>query len=77
MRKYHNIIKQNILDKYKGRLLDIGSGNGGDIHKWKHFRKIVCIEPDYEKIKNFKNRLSKSDIKNRVTIIQNNIYINS
>ena len=44
MKKYHNIVKQNILKNYKGKLLDIGSGNGGDIHKWKHFRKIVCVE---------------------------------
>ncbi|KAL6636187.1 hypothetical protein U3516DRAFT_732348 [Neocallimastix sp. 'constans'] len=35
--------KQNILNEYKGNLLDIGSGNGGDIHKWKHFRKIAYI----------------------------------
>ena len=44
MKKYHNMVKQNILKNYKGKLLDIGSGNGGDIHKWKHFRKIVCVE---------------------------------
>ncbi|ORX73459.1 hypothetical protein BCR32DRAFT_285619 [Anaeromyces robustus] len=73
MRKYHNIIKQNILNKYKGNLLDIGTGNGGDIHKWKHFRKIVCVEPDHEKIKILKERISKSEIKNRISIIQNTI----
>ena len=73
MRKYHNIIKQNILNKYTGNLIDIGSGNGGDLHKWKHFRRITCVEPDYEKIKNLKERVSKSDIKNRISIIQNNI----
>jgi len=43
MRKYHNRIKLNILNEYKGNLLDIGSGNGGDIHKWKNFRKITCF----------------------------------
>jgi len=73
MRKYHNIIKQNILSNYKGSLLDIGTGNGGDIHKWKNFRKIICIEPDHEKIKSLKERVSKSSIKNRITIIQNDI----
>ncbi|KAL6636091.1 hypothetical protein U3516DRAFT_848793 [Neocallimastix sp. 'constans'] len=46
MRKYHNRIKHNIFNEYKGNLLDIGSGNGGDIHKWKYFRKIACVEPD-------------------------------
>jgi len=73
MRKYHNIIKQNILSNYKGSLLDIGTGNGGDIHKWKTFRQIICIEPDHEKIKNLKERVSKSSIKNRITTIQNDI----
>ena len=73
MKKYHNMVKQNILKNYKGKLLDIGSGNGGDIHKWKHFRKIVCVEPDHEKIKNLKERVSKSEIRNRITIIQNTI----
>ena len=42
MRKYHNRIKHNIFNEYKGNLLDIGSGNGGDIHKLKQFRKIAC-----------------------------------
>jgi len=73
MRKYHNVIKQDLLNNYRGKLLDIGSGNGGDIHKWKHFRKIVCVEPDEEKIKNLKERVSKSDIKNRISIVQNTI----
>ncbi|ORY21680.1 hypothetical protein LY90DRAFT_632656 [Neocallimastix californiae] len=71
MRKYHNIIKQNILHKYKGNLLDIGTGNGGDLHKWKNFRKIVCVEPDREKIKVMKERISKSEIRNRISILQN------
>ncbi|KAL6589286.1 hypothetical protein U3516DRAFT_573681 [Neocallimastix sp. 'constans'] len=73
MRKYHNIIKQNILHKYKGNLLDIGTGNGGDLHKWKNFRKIVCVEPDHEKIKVLKERISKSEIRNRMSILQNTI----
>ncbi|KAG4082154.1 hypothetical protein H8356DRAFT_1299908 [Neocallimastix lanati (nom. inval.)] len=73
MRKYHNIIKQNILHKYKGNLLDIGTGNGGDLHKWKKFRKIVCVEPDHEKIKVLKERISKSEIRNRISILQNTI----
>jgi len=73
MRKYHNRIKQNILNEYKGNLLDIGSGNGGDIHKWNQFRKIACVEPDNVKLKNFKERIKKSDIKNRITIYPNTI----
>ncbi|KAG4092110.1 hypothetical protein H8356DRAFT_951151 [Neocallimastix lanati (nom. inval.)] len=73
MRKYHNIIKQNILHKYNGNLLDIGTGNGSDLHKWKNFRKIVCVEPDHEKIKVLKECISKSEICNRISILQNTI----
>lgn len=73
MRKYHNIIKQNILCGFKGSLLDIGSGNGGDIHKWNHFRKITCVEPNPEKLKNLNKRISNSEIKNRIKVIPNNI----
>jgi len=45
MRKYHFIIKLNILNEYKGNLLDIGSGNGGDIHKWKTSEKLRVLNP--------------------------------
>ncbi|ORX64263.1 hypothetical protein BCR32DRAFT_287211 [Anaeromyces robustus] len=71
--KYHNMIKQNILNNYRGTLLDIGTGNGGDIYKWKNFRKIVCVELDHEKIKVLKERVSKSEIRNRILILQNTI----
>ncbi|KAL6620866.1 hypothetical protein U3516DRAFT_779418 [Neocallimastix sp. 'constans'] len=30
----------------------MSAGNGRDIHKWKHFRKIACVEPDSVKFKN-------------------------
>ena len=73
MKKYHNIIKNNILKNFKGNLLDIGTGNGRDIHKWTHFNKIVCVEPDYKKIEILNERISKSFIKNRIKIIENKI----
>ena len=31
-------------------LLDIGSGRGGDVSKWRRFRRIVAVEPDTDKI---------------------------
>lgn len=47
MRKYHNRVKRELLKKYTGDyLLDIGTGQGGDIKKWKHFKKVCCIEKD-------------------------------
>lgn len=53
MRKYHNKIKRDLLKKYfvDGNLIDIGTGQGGDISKWSKYRKVYCIEPN-EKIFN-------------------------
>ena len=73
MRKYHNIIKYNILKNFKGKLLDIGTGVGGDIHKWENFNKIFCIEPDIKKIEVLNERISKSNLKSKISIIQNKI----
>ncbi|ORX83498.1 hypothetical protein BCR32DRAFT_277998 [Anaeromyces robustus] len=41
--------------KYRSTLLDIGTGNGERylFYKWKHFRKIIYVEPDHEKNKSF------------------------
>ncbi|KAG4094978.1 hypothetical protein H8356DRAFT_1350871 [Neocallimastix lanati (nom. inval.)] len=59
--KYHNIIKQNILHKYKSNLLDIGTENGGDLHtSGKISSKLF-------------ERISKSEIHNRISICQNTI----
>jgi len=44
-----------------------------DLHKWKNFLKIVCVEPDHEKIKVLKECISKSEIRNRISILQNTI----
>jgi hypothetical protein len=53
LRKYHNRIKTALFstvsrDKPNLTLLDIGSGNGGDISKWRNsnFSRIVAVEPD-------------------------------
>ena len=54
-------------------MLDIGFGNGGDLHKWRNYKRVVCVEPDLEKIKNFKERIKTSEIKDRIIIYQNNI----
>ncbi|KAG4093680.1 hypothetical protein H8356DRAFT_1428661 [Neocallimastix lanati (nom. inval.)] len=39
-----------------------------DLHKWKNFLKIVCVEPDHEKIKVLKECISKSEIRNQYRI---------
>lgn len=66
MRKYHNRIKRRLLNStinglnYIGKtLLDIGSGKGGDVNKWKNFERIICIEPNEEFIIELINRIKQ------------------
>jgi hypothetical protein len=81
MRKYHNRIKKNLffaskkLKKDDIVLLDIGSGRGGDLSKWKRsgYSKILCVEPDLENVKSFKERLAMSEyssFRKRVHILE-------
>ncbi|ORX64906.1 hypothetical protein BCR32DRAFT_286780 [Anaeromyces robustus] len=67
----------NSINTFNRTLLDVGTGNGRDIHKWENFRKIICVEPDHEKIKVLNERVSKSEIRNRISILQNTIQNNS
>ena len=74
--KYHNDIKKRLYKdlskKYNGNfdLLDIGSGRGGDIGKWKGFNgNIIAVEPYKPNRDQFIERLDKSGIEDRVTIV--------
>jgi len=74
--KYHNDIKKrlyrDLTDRYNKNfnLLDIGSGRGGDIGKWKGFNgNIIAVEPYKPNRDQFIERLEKSGIKDRVTIV--------
>jgi hypothetical protein len=69
VRRYHNMIKNEVFNKYgiedtigvsgrKNILLDIGSGRGGDISKWlKNFDYVIAVEPNEEHILEMKRRL--------------------
>lgn len=61
MRKFHNKIKHHLLQKFtkpRSTILDIGSGRGGDIKKWKILNlDVFSIEPDSENIEELKKRL--------------------
>jgi hypothetical protein len=76
LRKYHNRIKKNLFEKsLEGKsgfktLLDIGSGYGGDLGKWRKFDKILAVEPDPEHIEEMKKRLKTYDMENKVKILQ-------
>ena len=56
MKRYHNRIKRELFVGNGKYLLDIGSGRGGDINKWKGFDKIVAVEPNPEHIKELRRR---------------------
>ena len=61
MRKYHNQVKSFLLEKFTKKqdvLLDIGSGRGGDLSKWKklNLSSIYAIEPSKVNIKEFNSR---------------------
>ncbi len=79
MRKYHNreknLIYRNYLGENTKRLLDIGSGRGGDIKKWKDIDIpfVTAIEPydiNYNEMLERIERLKATDI---VTIIKKDI----
>jgi hypothetical protein len=61
MRKYHNVVKRYMLksSNIKGAtILDIGTGQGGDVPKWRTARKVYCIEPDIESIREMQGRIA-------------------
>ena len=71
MRKFHNSIKRTIFndvtqDSY---LIDIGSGKGGDLTKWKKFTKVLAIEPNVSYIHEFERRLEERDMRDKVDIL--------
>jgi hypothetical protein len=83
LRAYHNRIKKELFDNKNltqlnqgnsiqangGTLLDIGSGRGGDVSKWKNFSKIVAVEPNKEHIVELERRIKLNGMENRVMIV--------
>lgn len=62
LRKYHNYIKKRLLGKNANTLLDIGSGQGGDILKWKSMNVVYCVEPNKQAREEFRKRISELDV---------------
>lgn len=73
--KYHNRIKRAIFSsvfRVKDKsmtLLDIGSGRGGDVAKWKKFSKIVAVEPNSDYLPELKRRIDLHNLNHRVLIV--------
>ncbi len=70
LRRYHNRVKTSLLSQGEGKtLLDIGSGRGGDVAKWKQFSKIVAVEPNLEHIEELKRRIELHKMSDKVKIV--------
>ena len=66
MRRYHNSVKMSLLSTLFRRgevILDIGSGRGGDLMKWKkRGLKVIGIEPEQDNVDEFMARSKKFGI---------------
>jgi len=77
MRAYHNKIKKELYNEptkttggTKGlTLLDIGSGRGGDVAKWRGYSKIVAVEPDEEHIQELNRRIQLNNMSDKVLVV--------
>ncbi len=68
-RRFHNEIKENLITKYISHrkmktVMDLGSGKGGDIHKYKKasIRTLYCVEPNKEFIKEMMARIPSAKL---------------
>jgi len=55
-----NTQKRQVLEQYAPTvLLDIGSGKGGDVHKWRHcpsLAVVIAVEPSHDQVQAFLTR---------------------
>ena len=73
MRKYHNKEKARLLSNShtdRAVIMDIGTGQGGDLTKWGNATEVYCIEPDQHALKELRNRIKDSKPKFKVKIIE-------
>jgi hypothetical protein len=78
MRKYHNRIKRDLLSSFSQSyplpnrcfLVDIGSGNGGDLGKWPEQAQVLAIEPREKHVKEFERRLEMMKTKPNVHLLK-------
>ena len=74
LRKIHNEYKRKLITDYTKNktVLDLGSGKGGDIHKYlsSGIKFITMVEPNEVNITECKNRLEQSKLKSKSEVIQ-------
>ena len=64
MRKYHNKVKQHMIKNANDKgavILDVGTGQGGDVNKWKRADYVYCIEPAWQSTMEMMKRHGESD----------------
>ena len=64
MRKYHNKVKKQMIIKAKdkgAKILDVGTGQGGDLNKWKRASHVFCVEPSKEATEEMQNRMEQRE----------------
>ena len=64
VRAYHNQIKRQLLSEIPNGayVVDIGSGQGGDVNKWRHLGGVLSIEPNLEHVEELRRRLKGAKI---------------
>lgn len=78
-RKYHNTVKRSLFESASRRgnvLLDIGSGKGGSILSYKHYKTVIAVDPSVENMNDLIKRASNLRIPTQIlsmeTTIDNN-----
>lgn len=73
MRKYHNIEKKTLIQKYskKKSVLDLGAGAGGDLFKYAEagITSLIAIEPFEKNLLELNDRLKSTEISGITTIV--------
>ena len=69
MKRYHNTIKLKLLEDIDGYVLDIGSGKGGDINKYKNAKKVLLVEPNKDFLLELNRRLKKINVKDKFKVL--------
>lgn len=64
MQNFHNHIKRKLINKYGygcEKLIDLGCGKGGDIHKWidNNVQKVIGYDINDEYLIEAQNRFNK------------------
>lgn len=72
VRKFHNSIKKKLLEqnvRKDHRVLDVGCGCGGDIHKWNHIgcTRIDMCDPDLDSVREAQMRIDKMEYNFKVS----------